>query len=298
MCPGDQIPTGGRLRLATTHRPENFFAGVSIWRRLVRRGDIGSPIGGGHNLLGGVVSVSPFSAPGTRIVHELDACDRSTAITKSLLGYLALAGPLYVLVSLAQAFTRTGFSVRRDEWSLLALGHLGWIQMTNLALTGAMIMVGAVGMRGAMGRVGADGRWAPRLVAGYGVGLVLAGLFRADPADGFPSGAPAGRAEHLSTHGMLHLLSGSVGFVCLIAACFVIARGMSRRGAHAPAVVTRLVGALFSVAFVGIASGSGTTGINLGFTAAVVIVSAWLSWMAIRLYRGVGSGAHTRGARG
>jgi hypothetical protein len=38
-----------------------------------------------------------------------------------------LSGPLYVLVSLAQALTRAGFSLRRDEWSLLALGHVGWI---------------------------------------------------------------------------------------------------------------------------------------------------------------------------
>ena len=74
------------------------------------------------------MSVSPLSALGTRIAHEQDACDRAMAVTKSLLGYLVLAGPFYVLVSLAQALTRAGFSVRRDEWSLLALGHLGWIQ--------------------------------------------------------------------------------------------------------------------------------------------------------------------------
>ena len=98
------------------------------------------------------MSVSPFSALGIRSAHERHACDRATAVTKSLLGYLVLAGPFYVLVSLAQALTRTGFSVRRDEWSLLALGHLGWIQMANLALTGAMVIAGAVGMRRAMSR--------------------------------------------------------------------------------------------------------------------------------------------------
>ena len=239
------------------------------------------------------MSVSPFSAPGARIVHKRDACDRASAVTKSLLGYLAVAGPLYVLVSLAQALTRTGFSVRRDEWSLLALGHLGWIQMANLAVTGAMVIAGAVGMRRAMGRESVDARWAPRLLSGYGVALVFAGLFRADPANGFPAGAPAGPAQHLSTHGMLHLLSGSVGFVCLIATCFIAARGMSIHGAARSALVARLVCGLFALAFVGIANGGGSVGINLGCTAAVIITFGWLSHMAIGLYRTVPSAGLT-----
>ena len=37
------------------------------------------------------MSTSPFSAPGTRLAHERDACDHATAVTRSLLGYLALA---------------------------------------------------------------------------------------------------------------------------------------------------------------------------------------------------------------
>jgi hypothetical protein len=246
------------------------------------------------------VSVSPFSAPGTRIAHENDACDRGAAATKSLLGYLVLAGPFYVLVSLAQALTRAEFSLRRDEWSLLALGHLGWIQMANLALTGAMVIAGAVGMRRAVGRAALDGPWPSRLLAGYGAGLVFAGLFRADPADGFPAGAPAGPAQHLSTHGMLHLLSGSVGFVCLIAACFVIARGMRRRGASRQALVARLVGGLFALAFLGLASGDGSAGINLGFTTAVIVTFGWLSYTAVRVYRTVRPAelATLEGARG
>ncbi len=246
------------------------------------------------------MSVSSFSAPETRIAHEQGTCDRANAVTKSLLGYLVLAGPVYVLVALAQAVTRAGFSLPRNEWSLLALGHLGWIQMANLAVTGVMIVAGAVGMRRAMGREAVDGRWAPRLLAGYGVGLVFAGLFRADPADGFPAGAPAGPARHLSPHGMLHLLSGSVAFLCVIAACFVIARGMSRRGASRQAFVARLVGGLFALAFVGIGSGDGSAAINVGFTAAVVVMSGWLSYLALRLYQGIGREAQatTEGARG
>ena len=88
---------------------------------------------------------------------------------------------------------------------------------------------------------------------------------------------------------MLHLLSGSVGFVCLIAACFVIARGTRRRGAMRHALVARIVGGLFAVAFLGIASGDGSAGINLGFTAAAIITFGWLSYVAVGVYRTVPS---------
>lgn len=42
---------------------------------------------------------------------DTPACDPATRITKSLLGYGVIAGPVYVLVSLAQALTRDGFDV-------------------------------------------------------------------------------------------------------------------------------------------------------------------------------------------
>jgi hypothetical protein len=212
-------------------------------------------------------------------------CQGAGNVTRSPLGYLALAGPFYVAASLAQALTRHGFDLARDEWSLLALGHLGWIQQANLIVTGVMIIVGAVGARRAIGRLADAGTWAPRLLAGYGLGLIGAGIFRADAADGFPPGTPDGRAAHVSGHGMLHLLSGSLGFACLIAACFVIARSYHRRADRRAAVASAAVGAVFAAGFAGIATGAVSEAINLGFTAAVVISSAWLTTVAVGLYR-------------
>jgi hypothetical membrane protein len=212
-------------------------------------------------------------------------CAASGNVTRSLLGYLALAGPFYVVVSLAQALTRPGFSLTRDEWSLLALGHLGWIQMANLILTGAMTVAGGIGVRRAIGRSAPAGTWAPRLLAGYGVALIGAGIFRADPAHGFPPGTSAGNAGQVSWHGTLHLLAGSLGFACLIAACFVIARSYARRDRHRAAIVSRAVGIVFTVAFAGIATGGGSVAINLGFTAAVIASYAWLTSVAVGLYR-------------
>ena len=65
-----------------------------------------------------------------------------------------------------------------------------------------MVIAFAVGLRRAL-TPGVGARWAPRLVAVYGAGLVAAGVFRADPALGFPVGTPDG-PEPVSWHGMLH----------------------------------------------------------------------------------------------
>jgi Protein of unknown function (DUF998) len=222
---------------------------------------------------------------GTVSRPRLQGCSASGNVTRGLLGYLALAGPFYAVVSLALALTRPGFSLARDEWSLLALRHMGWIQMANLILTGAMTVAGGIGVRRAVGPSAPAGTWAPRLLAGYGLALIGAGIFRADPAHGFPPQASTGDAHQVSWHGTLHLLAGSIGFACLIAVCFVIARSYARREQHRAAAVSRAVGVLFAVAFAGIATGAGNAAINLSFTAAVIASYAWLTAVAAGLYR-------------
>jgi Protein of unknown function (DUF998) len=211
------------------------------------------------------------------------ACDRATSITRSLLGYGVIAGPVYVAVSLAQALTRDGFDLARHPWSLLSNGTYGWIQITNFLLTGAMVVAFAFGLRRALG-TGRGATWAPRLVGGYGVGLICAGIFRADPALGFPAGTPDGPGQ-VSWHGTLHLALGGVGFACLIAACFVIAGRFAAEERPGWAAYSRVTGVLFLGGFVGIASGSASAATTLAFVAAVLVAWAWMTALAIHLYR-------------
>ena len=225
------------------------------------------------------------TAPGTFTPSSRRDCSTAGNATRALLGYLALAGPFYVIVSLVQAFSRSGFDPVRHEWSLLAVGRLGWIQSANLILTGAMTAAGAIGVRRALGRAGVGGTWAPRLLAGYGIALIGAGLFRADAADGFPPGTPTGRPGDTSWHGALHVLCGSVGFACLIALCFVFARSYTRGGSRLAGVAARVVGIVVLVAFAGIATGAGNEAVNLAFTGAVIASYAWLTAVASDLYR-------------
>jgi Protein of unknown function (DUF998) len=210
-------------------------------------------------------------------------CDPATNVTRSLLGYGVLAGPFYVVVSLTQALTRAGFDLTRHSWSLLGNGRLGWIQVTNLILTGLMVGAAAIGLRRAL-RPGVSAGWTGRLVLAYGLSLVAAGLLRADPSDGFPVGTPAG-AGPVSWHGIGHLAVGAIGFACLIAACFVVAHRFSRDGRRGWAVFSRVTGIVFLAGFVGIASGAGNVAVNLGFTAAIIVVWVWLAAVCVHFYR-------------
>jgi len=213
-------------------------------------------------------------------------CTPQGRITKSLLGYGVIAGPVYVAVSLAQALSRDGFDLTRHEWSLLANGPAGWIQPLNLALTGLMVLAAAAGFRRAL-VAGPAARWAPRLLAVYGLGLVAAGAFRADPMNGFPLGTPDGPPVHPTLHGTLHVVSAGVGFLALVAATWLLARRAAAEGRRRAAVLTRATGVVFLVAFAGVASLSGTVVVNLAFTAAVVLTWIWLSLASLRRYRSV-----------
>ncbi|MGI5146930.1 DUF998 domain-containing protein [Plantactinospora sp. CA-294935] len=209
-------------------------------------------------------------------------CDPATSVTRTLLAYGVLAGPCYVLVSLAQALTRDGFDLTRHAWSLLANGALGWIQITNLVLTGLMTCALAVGLRRSPSPVTGAG-WAPRLIGAYGISLLAAGAFRADPALGFPIGTPE-TGTAVTWHGTLHFVAGVIGFGCLIAACLVLGRRFSTEGRRGWAAFSRLTGVLFLAGFLAMAAGAGAVWSNLAFTGAIVLAWAWLSALAAHLY--------------
>jgi hypothetical membrane protein len=227
------------------------------------------------------ITAGPASAA-TDITHS--ACTPRGRITRSLLGYGVLAGPFYIAVSVGQALVRDGFDLTRHEWSLLANGPGGWIQILNLVLTGLMVVAAAVGFRRAL-REGRAARWAPRLLGVYGIALVAAGIFRADPMNGFPAGTPEGPPVHPTLAGTLHLAAGGVGFLALVAATWLLAARFRHEGRRRQAAVTRATGVLFLVAFAGIASGAVSPALNLAFTAAVVLTWAWLSLASLQQYR-------------
>ncbi len=208
-------------------------------------------------------------------------CSPAARVTRSLLGYGVVAGPFYVAVSLGQALTRDGFQLDKHAWSLLENGTLGWIQITNFIVTGLMTMAAAAGLRRAM-TTGRGRGWVPWLIFVYGLGMLGAGLFTADPAAGFPIGTP--EVTTMSWHGMLHFLTSGIGFLGLIAACLMLGSRFAGSGRTGLAWFSRVTGVAFLGAFAGVAGGShGPT--TLAFVAAVLLVWAWLATISVHFYR-------------
>lgn len=202
-------------------------------------------------------------------------------LTRILLLCGLIAGPFYLVVGLLQALTRPGFDLTRHDLSLLANGDLGWIQITNLVLTGLLVITFAVGMSRTL-RTGLGRVWGARMLGIYGAGLIGAGFFIADPAFGFPPGTPAD-AHTISWHGLLHVAFGGVGFLALIAACFVLARRFASQGQRGWAVYSQASGVIFFAAFAGIAVGSGQPWSVLGFWLGVIVAWAWIAALALKL---------------
>jgi hypothetical protein len=225
---------------------------------------------------------------GTRMLPRLFAQGhqiRSVArrVTKSLLGWGVVAGPLYLAVGVAQALTRDGFDITRHPMSLLSNGALGWIQIANFVVSGLALLAFAVGLRRRL-HPGRGGAWGPRLIGAYGAGLVAAGIFVADPMNGFPAGTPTGPVT-VSWHGMLHYVAGAVGFTGLIAACFVLARRFAADGQPGWAAYSVATGVVFLAGYAGVASGSQQPAVFLAFTVAVGIAWAWITAVAAHLLR-------------
>jgi hypothetical protein len=87
----------------------------------------------------------------------------------------------------------------------------------------------------------------------------------------------------MSWHGLLHFICGGVGFLALIAACFVIARRFASQRQRGWAAYSLATGLIFFAAFVGIATGSGQPWSVIGFWIGVVCAWAWISAMAVKL---------------
>jgi hypothetical protein len=120
--------------------------------------------------------------------------------TRVLLACGALAGPIYVTVTLAQSLTRDGFDMRYHRFSWLTTGEFGWIQQSNMVGVGLLTLLLAVGASRVL-RNGRGATWGPRLVGLCGLAYLVGGLLRADPVIGFPPDAPAAMLQ-TSWHGV------------------------------------------------------------------------------------------------
>ncbi|MFE0647105.1 DUF998 domain-containing protein [Streptomyces sp. NPDC059534] len=213
-------------------------------------------------------------------VHRPAASPAATATparttTRSLLACVAVASPLWAAVALTQAATRDGFDITRHPLSALSNGSLGWLQITNFVVAGILLTLGATGLRRALhGTAGST--WAPRLVRIAGLGMIAAGIFVMDPADGFPVGTPYGQPATLTWHSYAHFAAGSVTFTSLIAACYVLGRHFHRAGHRGYTIASRVAGTALLLGNGWAMSGgkAGTLTLAIGAVSALLMVAA------------------------
>ncbi|WP_368498488.1 DUF998 domain-containing protein [Herbiconiux sp. A18JL235] len=207
--------------------------------------------------------------------------DKAAAVTRSMLGWGAVAGPFYLVFGLILALTRQGFDLGRDALSLLMLGDGGWLQMLNLALAGVMTLVAAIGLA----RTPAWSRVAAVLVGVYGACLVLSAVFPPGATASFPPGAGGGGS--FSVSGLLHLAFGGLGFVGLGVAAIVAGSWAARTVSPAAGALSRVAGVVVIVAFAaGGALSNGPAGVALLWLA-VAVAWLWLALASVAAYRAV-----------
>ena len=202
------------------------------------------------------------------------------------LGLLAgvVAPALFVVSFLVQGAVRPGYDPLRHPVSALALGSpAGQVQVVTFVVTGVLVTAYA----GALARCG-TGRWTPILLAAVGIGLVGAGIFPADPINGYPPGSPDPAPP--TAAGQLHDLFSTPVFTALPAAALVLGARFARAGERGWARYSRLTVVLFwtffvlsSVGFGGVAALVPTGG--LWQRLSLVTGLGWLGATALRCWR-------------
>jgi hypothetical protein len=203
---------------------------------------------------------------------------------RALLRAGVVVGPFYLGLGLAQALLREGFDLGRHPLSLLADGPGGWVQTANFVISGLLVIVAAMGIREALRPQSRAAGW---ILAVFGVSMLVAAVFRADPMDGFPGGTPKGMPATLSTSGMVHFMAAGLGFLALAVSCFLVGVAMVRRRERGWVGFSFFAGASVIGGFIGpgLIPASGPVA---GIWYAVVMGFAWLALISLHLSRAKG----------
>jgi len=200
---------------------------------------------------------------------------------RSLLRCGVVVGPFYLAVGLAQAFVRDGFDLARHPLSVLANGTGGWVQTANFVLSGLMVIAAATGLRKVLRPQSRTAGW---ILGCFGVSMLVAAVFPADPVDGFPIGTPEGFPTTISTPGLIHFIAGALGFLALAVSCFVVAVAMLRRRDPWMAGLSFFSGVSVVAGFAmpAVLPASGPVA---GIWFSVVVGWTWLALTSVHLYR-------------
>ena len=205
---------------------------------------------------------------------------KQTLPTRALLACGAVGGPLYVIVTLAQALTRDGFDMRQHRFTLLTTGDLGWVHQLNMVLVGLLTVLFAVGVS-QMLRTGRGAVWAPRLLGLFGLAYIVGGVLTADPVAGFPPGTTPEMVHH-TVQAAVQNASRSVSTLLLIATSLVIAGWFAAEGRRGWAW---FYGTAIPIVFMALTAVGFAVGVNPVAPAFLATPWIWVTALAVHLYR-------------
>jgi hypothetical protein len=205
---------------------------------------------------------------------------KQTLPTRALLACGAVAGPMYVTVTMAEALTRDGFDLRQHRFSWLTAGDLGWIHQSNMVLVGVLTVLLTVGVR-EMLRAGRGAVWGPRLLGLFGVAYIIGGLLRADAVAGFPPGTTP-EMMHTTWHGAVQNASRGASSLFLIAASLVFAGWFAAQGRRGWAW---FYGAAIPTVFMALTAVGLVIGGNPVALAFLMTPWIWVTALAVHMYR-------------
>jgi hypothetical protein len=168
--------------------------------------------------------------------------------TRVLLICGAIAGPVFTFLWFVTGLARTNYDPMRHPISSLAIGEFGWTQVANFLVTGLMALALAYGLGDALQSRGGS-KWAIIWIAAVGIGLIGAGLFVADPMNGYPPGTPPLLMQP-TLIGRLHRLFSALVFFGLPGAGFTLARLFARNDEHAWATYSGFSAIAFIAMFI------------------------------------------------
>lgn len=126
---------------------------------------------------------------------------------------------VFVTVLLIEGALRSGYDPTYHTVSELSLGDRGWIQITNFLQMGVGAFAFAFGVNWTLNTLAGA-----VLLAIFGFGMIVAGVFLPDPLRGYPPEAPAGTPDQVSWHHKIHdVISGPLAFLAIFGACLTLA---------------------------------------------------------------------------
>jgi hypothetical protein len=161
-------------------------------------------------------------------------------LTSRLLTAGIIGGPFFIVLSLLQAFTREGFDWIRHPASFLSLGDLGFIQIANFVITGALFIACSIGLKQIL-TTGVGRKWLSRFFALVGIAFIIGGIFVADPAFGFPPGTPQGMPKKMSWHSIIHGFAPVIGSLAMAGALLIFAVRSWKQGRRSASILPVLV---------------------------------------------------------